>query len=26
MEKVEKIPKATDEELLKWKYIPEGEK
>jgi hypothetical protein len=26
MEKVEKIPRATDEELLKWKYIPEGEK
>ncbi len=26
MEKAEKIPKATDEELLKWKYIPEGEK
>jgi len=26
MEKVEKIPKATDEEILKWKYVPEGEK
>ena len=26
MEKVGKIPKATDEELLKWKYTPEGEK
>ena len=26
MEKAEKIPKATDEELLKWKYTPEGEK
>jgi hypothetical protein len=26
MEKVEKIPKATNEELLKWKYTPEGEK
>ncbi len=26
MEKVEKLEKATDEERLKWKYIPEGEK
>lgn len=26
MEKVEKIPKATGDELLKWKYTPEGEK
>lgn len=26
MEKVEKIDKATDEERLKWKYVPEGEK
>lgn len=26
MEKVEKLGKATDEERLKWKYIPEGEK
>jgi len=26
MEKVEKLDKATDEERLKWKYIPEGEK
>lgn len=26
MEKVDKIPKATGEELLKWKYTPEGEK
>ncbi len=26
MEKVEKLEKATDEECLKWKYIPEGEK
>ena len=26
MEKVEKIGKATDEERLKWKYVPEGEK
>ena len=25
MEKVEKLGKATDEERLKWKYIPEGE-
>lgn len=25
MEKVDKIPKATGEELLKWKYTPEGE-
>jgi len=26
MEKVEKLDKATDEERLKWKYVPEGEK
>ncbi len=26
MEKVEKLEKATDEERLKWKYVPEGEK
>jgi hypothetical protein len=26
MEKVEKLGKATDEERLKWKYTPEGEK
>jgi len=26
MEKAEKIGKATDEERLKWKYIPEGER
>jgi fructose-bisphosphate aldolase class 1 len=26
MEKVEKIGEATDEERLKWKYVPEGEK
>ena len=26
MEKVEKLGKATEEERLKWKYIPEGEK
>ena len=26
MEKVEKLEKATDEERLKWKYAPEGEK
>jgi hypothetical protein len=26
MEKIEKLGKATDEERLKWKYIPEGEK
>ncbi|GAI03474.1 unnamed protein product, partial [marine sediment metagenome] len=26
MEKVEKLGEATDEERLKWKYIPEGEK
>jgi formate dehydrogenase maturation protein FdhE len=26
MEKVEKLGKATDEERLKWKYLPEGEK
>ncbi len=26
MEKVENIGKATDEERLKWKYVPEGEK
>jgi hypothetical protein len=26
MEKIEKLDKATDEERLKWKYIPEGEK
>jgi len=26
MEKVEKLDKATDEERLRWKYIPEGEK
>ncbi len=25
MEKVEKLGKATDEERLRWKYIPEGE-
>ncbi|MFC1980819.1 hypothetical protein ACFLVN_01045 [Chloroflexota bacterium] len=25
MEKLEKIGEATDEELLKWKYVPEGE-
>lgn len=26
MEKVKKLDKATDEECLRWKYIPEGEK
>jgi len=26
MEKVERLDKATDEERLKWKYTPEGEK
>ena len=26
MEKVEKIGEATNEERLKWKYTPEGEK
>ena len=26
MEKVEKLDKPTDEERLKWKYVPEGEK
>ena len=26
MEKADKIPKATGEEMLKWKYTPEGEK
>ena len=26
MEKVEKLEKATDEERLKWKYVPEGKK
>ncbi len=26
MEKVEKLEKASDEERLKWKYVPEGEK
>ncbi len=26
MEKVEKLEQATDEERLKWKYTPEGEK
>ena len=26
LEKVEKLEKATDEERLRWKYIPEGEK
>ncbi len=26
MEKAEKIGKATDEERLKWKYVPEGER
>lgn len=26
MEKVEKLGKATDEERLKWKYVPEGER
>jgi len=26
MEKVEKLEEATDEERLKWKYVPEGEK
>ena len=26
LEKVEKIEKATEEERLKWKYVPEGEK
>jgi len=26
MEKVEKLEKATDEERLRWQYVPEGEK
>ena len=26
MEKIEKLGKATDEERLKWKYVPEGER
>lgn len=26
MEKIEKLEKATDEERLRWKYVPEGEK
>ena len=26
MEKAEKLGEATDEERLKWKYVPEGEK
>ena len=26
LEKVEKLEKATDEERLRWKYVPEGEK
>ena len=26
MEKIEKLGEATDEERLKWKYVPEGEK
>ena len=26
MEKIEKLEQATDEERLKWKYVPEGEK
>ena len=26
MEKIEKLGEATDEELLKWKYVPEGGK
>ena len=26
MEKIEKLDKATDEECLKWEYVPEGEK
>ena len=26
MEKIEKLTKATDEERLKWKYVPEGER
>ncbi len=26
MEKVEKLEKASDEERLKWRYVPEGEK
>jgi len=26
MEKIERLDKATDEERLKWKYVPEGEK
>ncbi len=26
MEKVERLSEATDEERLKWKYVPEGEK
>ena len=26
MEKIEKLGSATEEERLKWKYVPEGEK
>ena len=26
MEKVEKLGEATEEERLRWKYVPEGEK
>jgi len=26
MEKVEKLGEATEEERLKWKYVPEGER
>ena len=26
MEKIERLGKATDEERLKWKYVPEGER
>jgi len=26
MEKVDKLGEATEEERLKWKYVPEGEK
>ena len=26
MEKVQKLDRATDEERLRWKYVPEGEK
>ena len=26
MEKVEKLGQATEEERLRWKYVPEGEK